>query len=852
MSAETPTIQIFPVETPVAGTPLEGFDYTKKCVEIAGKPKTEDIQFTVGGLTFLLEEEEILELTRAESAASQTLRATVKPIADELQCNIVVFVGHTHECFNYISTTGLTIPNTLPTIVLVVACFSMQKIQEYNLKQEMIDRNIYFFGFNNFMHVLKGEILACKENHKAIPYLNCRFDEVKNNIQKITANASEYTKPYEAKLDLLKCCAGRYEHFKQLFYDYLVGRECVRFTTEKLLPKLRRIRNPDGSLHRDTFASKTDLDNYIFYIEDGEPCTAASCSEGKTKYSTYKPNIAKFDDRIRFGNEATKKLVDIINDTSKYTPEEFLKKDKELVDILKAMPKPQALKSLQYSLVYRSNSINFMVPLFFFLFAENYKLSWQEVLKNHSVPLDIVLNANNYTLSTFILEHMNRKYVNPILTEPEAYRLLKAIGEKNRNALKTNYHINRLLFQNKKCYLSIIELLFRDFTEEITPLPAIIIRWLDEHVKEGKWTLEQAAKVLEIIVSFKKLNIKIPGALQGLSIINYYEGVISDGLSSSYNTHLTFLSILYVYIHEDEIHPIDSLNNKVTYWIPSSQSAKTYLKAKYNRILKAYQTTKDFFDKGGVEIQSYRKTPEQMKKLLDYDLAPMEARMQAIEEVKSFFSKVQPNIQKRKNLDTATKTAAIQELVAFYRGVNSERNEGENALRRLREMHSLYSEFLRNHPRENKTVPTVNAFNPQVKADDLWLYEIITVYIATLKTAKRATLKTTKRATTTLRKPIAVVNTTILQQELNNIKTRLNGHNSGATRLHHMTVKSLRKKKNVVEQKLRNLAPATPANAVGPVNATNAANNATNNATNAANNAANNHLGGRRTRKVRR
>lgn len=848
MSAEIPQIQIFPVETPIAsiaGTAAEKFNFTQKCVELSSKPKSEEIQYNIGALIFQVEEEEILELTRPESLASQTLRATVKPIADELQCNILVFVGHTHECYNYISTKGIAITNNLPTIVLVVACFSIQRIQEYNLKQEMIDRNIYFFGFNNFMHVLKGEILACKENHKAMPYLDCRFDEVKNNIQKITANASEYTKAYEAQLDLLKCCNGRYEHFKQVFYDYLVGRECVKFTTEKLLPKLRRIRNPDGSLHRDTFASKTDLDNYVFFRSEGEACTAESCSAGKTKYNTYKPNIAKFDDRVRFGNEATKKLIDILNNTSKYTPEEFLKKDKEIVDILKAMPKPQALKSLQYSLRYRSNSYNFIVPLFFFLFAENYKISTQEVLKNHAVPLDIVLN-NNWMLPAFILEHMNSTHVKPTLTESEAYRLLKAIGEKNRNALKTNYHINRLLFQNNKCYLSIIELLFRDFTEEITPLPDIIIRWLDEHVKEGKWTLEQAAKVLEIIVSLKKLNMKIPGSMQEFSIINFYEGVISDGLSRSFNTHLTFLIILYVYIHDDTKFPIDSLDNKVTYWITPSQSAKTYLKAKYNRILKAYQITKDFFNKGGVEVQSYRKTPEQMKKLLDYDLAPIEARVQAIEEVKSFFSKVQPNIQKRKNLDTATKTAAIQELVAFYRGVNSERNEGENALRRLREMHSLYSEFLRNHPRENKTVPTVNAFNPQVKTDDLWLYEIISLYIVSLKTAKTA-----KRATTTRRKPIPVVNTTILQQELNNIKTRLNGHNSGATRLHHMTVKSLRKKKNVVEQKLRNLtpAPATPANVVAAAE-NNRENNRANNGANTE--PENNHAGGRRTRKVRR
>ena len=160
---------------------------------------------------------------------------------------------------------------------------------------------------------------------------------------------------------------------------------------------------------------------------------------------------------------------------------------------------------------------------------------------------------------------------------------------------------------------------------------------------------------------------------------------------------------------------------------------------------------------------------------------------------------MQPNIQKRKDLNTATKTLAIQELVSLYKGVNSSKNEGDNSLRRLQEMHRLYSQFLKNHPRENKKLPSVKALEETTKPDILWLYEIVGAYLFSLKAPK---VKTARRS-----KGMKVANSADLELELKNIQTRLNSHNKGGIRLHHMTAKSLRRKKNTIEQQLRNRTP---------------------------------------------
>ena len=848
MSAPVPTFKVLPVETPVAGTAYENFEFVKKCAtEYSQIAKGEELPNLVNSLIFQLEEEEIVALKNPANPSYQALQATLQPIMDALQCNIIVIVGHNTACFTYIDTKGIPIVNSLPTIVLLVACFSESKIASYNTMPDIVRNNIYFFGFRNYMHLLHGEILACKSNHLAAPFLDCRFEEVKQDLDVIRANATQYTKPYAEQVDLLKCCRGRYEHFKQVFYDYLANRECVKFTTANLMDKLKAIRAPDGSLVRNaTMVNGTlrmnpdQLETYIFKRSEGTPCTAeGNCSTGKTRYANYKPNLTKFDDRVKFGNTLTKQLFEILNYTNRHTPEEHIQKDKEMADLLKGVPKSTALTSLTHSAIYRSEFIyttrrSIQIPLFFYIFAENYKLSTQEILKNHAVPLDIVIENEYYTLVSVILEHMVRTETRRTITEKEVYRLLKAIGQKNANALVVGFRAQQTLPRlfGEKCYPSLFELLFRYFPLAIPALHWTYIPRMSYLVERKQWTLAEASKVLELFVAFGKIH---DG---NISIIRSYEDEMRmdthriSGATKSFRVIPEFLIILYTYYYDESQAEDFSISSQIDWWTEKYAEVLQYLKPKFNRILKAYQEVKEFF--GDLPIDRYLKTPEDINVILDFELAPMEVPAGAIDEVVSYMKTVQPAIQKRSNLNTATKSAAVQQLVALYKGVDISKNEGENALNRLSKMHTMYTQFLKNHPRANKPLPNVKALAPIAPRNiadktQFWLYEMIDAYRKFKKSMAKP--RTTRRA--------RVVNVNALRTELSNITMRLAGHNSGATKLHHMTVKSLRRKKNALQQQINALAPAAPV----PLNPEN--NN---------NNENGNNLGGgrRRTRKLRR
>lgn len=853
MSEQIPIFKLIAIETPVAGTEYD-MSFLKKCAQVHSKlSKTQNIDKVkdiTNYLVYLVEEEEIVALKNSESASYQKLKDTIQPIMTELNCNIIIVLGHTNTCFDYLNSNQIVSPNTLPTLVLLVACFSERILVQLNTKQSSIDNNIFFFGFQNLMHLLHGEILACKSPHLALPFLDCRFEEVANDIAAIEANVSLYNKPYAEKLDLLKCCEARYEHFKKVFYDYLVNRECKKFTTESLLAKFRSLQNPDGSFMRLT--TKINSTNqltmteeqrrkYIFSRSEGVDCTEETCSSGKTKYNLYKDNIAKFDDRVKYGNALTKKLFEILNGTDRYTPQELVEKDKEMLALLKGVPKTTALKSLNHEALYRNEhtGISQAIPLFFFIFAENYKLTTQEILKNIDVPLDILLK-NNYSLVLVILEHLGRTYKNPSLTEAEAYRLIKSIGTKNPNAIKvafTAQATNVFLFENKKCYLSIIELIFYQFPEAVPNAVWQLVPKLSQKVEKKEWTIAQACKVLELFLAFGKAIDTYTGTTQKISWIKEYEHEITIGWVRTYKPQLEFVILLYIYLHKDSDLPLYSIDNRIADWSLASTSAKQYLKAKMNRMLKVFQATKDFFTSRGASIESYRHTPEEMAELLAEDLIPMETTTAAIEDVKTYFSTVQPNIQKRKNLNTGTKTATIQQLVALYKGIDASKNEGENALRRLREMHGLYRQFLKNHPRANRALPTVKALTEHGDVDSLWVYQLVEAYLKRQKKSK----------TTTARRPkvAKITNLSALQAQLANISSQLNSHNRGEIKLHHMRLKSFRRQRNELTQRIRNLTPAAPALAAVP-------NNPENNNGNTTENENNQDGGRRRTRKIRR
>lgn len=843
MSEQVPTFKLFAIETPVAGTAYENADFIKKCVtEHSQLPKSTDISKLrdLGNfLVFLVEEEEIVALKNVTSASYQKLEATMQPVMTELNCNIFVILGHTNTCFDYLNANEIVPPNTLPTLVLLVACFSERILLQLNTKQSSIDRNVLFFGFQNLMHLLHGEIIACKSPHHALPFLDCRFEEVADDLAVIQANASQYSKPYAEMKDLLKCCRGRYEHFKQVFYDYLVNRECVRFPTESLLAKFQSVRNSDGSFVRDVTRNSTtglltmtedQVKKYIFSRSDGVPCTEETCSAGKTDYNSYKANLKEFDTRVKYGNTVTEKIFEILNKTDTSTLEQHITNDKELLALLKQTPKNTIKSSLLHRGSYKEDfrGTRKDIPLFFFIFAENYKLSSQEILDSIDIPLDIKIK-DNYTLVSIIIEHLNRTHKKKTLTEAEAYRLINAIGSKNPNAITVgilstypqpffNYQGIFSIFLTEKCHLSILELLFYKFSDAI---PAHTNRGsfydqfigkLSQLVEQNHWTLAEGCKFMELLLSFGKLLPDTVAVRHKSCLLDNYEYSIGQTLlnpvavkSRPVKLLLPFVLLIYIYSQDDSVFPEYSLDNRISYWSTKYASALVSHKPKINtKILKIYQAAKQFFEKTGPP-SSHRVEKAEIVELLGKDLYHLETTMSAIENVKTFFSTIQPNISKRKDLEAKLKANTLKQLAANYKNIRITDNEGENAMRRLRGMHTYYSQFLTNHPKNNKVVPNVASLRRPAEVASVWTYEVVEAYLKRLAAAKPKTVRRPKIE--------RITNISALQTQLANIVGQLNAHNSGAKKIHGMTVKRLRRERGEIEQRLRNLTPAVVANA---------------------------------------
>jgi hypothetical protein len=206
-------------------------------------------------MVWYYEDKTLKEMRTKSGAAYQKLFGDMKWIADTLQCNVTVFLGHLEICENYVQTTyksSLEQANqsqfALPTIFLIIACYTDRLATKYNTDPVFVEKKIAFFGFEDFMHIHEGEIYGCKSVHKAPPSMECGYDTVRKDLEsllEIDKNGAKKTvnnvrqKRLNIENPLVKCCEAKEGAMYDLFIKYLDQRSCVKFTKEKLVEKFR-------------------------------------------------------------------------------------------------------------------------------------------------------------------------------------------------------------------------------------------------------------------------------------------------------------------------------------------------------------------------------------------------------------------------------------------------------------------------------------------------------------------------------------------------------------------------------------------------------------------------------------
>jgi hypothetical protein len=238
-------------------------------------------------MVWYYEDKTLKEMRAKSGAAYERLYQDIQWIATTLNCNIVVYLGHKEICENFVeksykpSLVDADPSNfQLPTVFLIIACYTEKMADTFNTDPFFVEKNIAFFGFQDFMHIHEGEIYGCKEVHKAPPSLTCTYDTVGKNVVSLleidkSGAKKTITNVKDKKVDqenpLVKCCEAKEAAMYDLFIKYLDQRKCVKFPKEALAAKFRLfVTNPQKRYLLESH-------NTTFKAEDGIACKDGSC-----------------------------------------------------------------------------------------------------------------------------------------------------------------------------------------------------------------------------------------------------------------------------------------------------------------------------------------------------------------------------------------------------------------------------------------------------------------------------------------------------------------------------------------------------------------------------------------------
>lgn len=320
-----PRVNIY-VET--AGTHWTG---VKECIQAVKHPETYATHFDLGMLIGMFEEEALVQLDqelqeRHYNGYLSDFEEMFRDIADEIRANIKVYVGHIDICTDYLSRIEAELPSynsyPNPTIVLLVGCLGTSFAQEANEKEVFQNSKCVVMGFEDLVHIYDNTIYACKLRHVSLPDMRCAYDGAEEDYKKLLGDSSnDYDlemATYQSLNPLVQCCESKLNRFRSRFLENLRRRDCVHYTRENLIQKMRALLNEDGSINRDMLFSP---EGYIFSSGDGTPCTTP---ENCVIRDPYESSIKKAEE---FNQRST--IFNLFETFKRFAEEKQFDKDKD-------------------------------------------------------------------------------------------------------------------------------------------------------------------------------------------------------------------------------------------------------------------------------------------------------------------------------------------------------------------------------------------------------------------------------------------------------------------------------------------------------------------------------------------
>lgn len=221
--------------------------------------------------TLLYEDKTLREMKSPENASYKKLESNLKWIADSLQSNISVFLGHIDTCYYYIddvykkAVEEIKMYSSLPTIFLIIGCRGSELAFRLNTESnyEIFRRHkIIFVGFEDLLHIHEGEIYSTKLFDTARSKTLCDSDEMitlfktfneelkregvnKNAMQQkeIVYTPEEILDLYRTHpdMDIFRCCRAKLGRLYSDFVKGLERRKTTKYPKEHLVQKLKKL-----------------------------------------------------------------------------------------------------------------------------------------------------------------------------------------------------------------------------------------------------------------------------------------------------------------------------------------------------------------------------------------------------------------------------------------------------------------------------------------------------------------------------------------------------------------------------------------------------------------------------------
>jgi hypothetical protein len=235
------------------------------------------------------------------------MKAGFQSLAKRLNCNVAVYLGHIESCPAYIEKTYENLlkqqpPNPLypNTIFLIIGCYGNEKAHLLNTDPKykyFQDKNIAFFGFEDFMHFYNGEIYGCKGLLNKKIYIECNYDNNKIDVEALLEGEKlpENIDTFDRSNPLYKCCNSKLERLYKIFVDDLYSRETTKYTLDKLYEKfLPFAQTGDRSLLTQEYTTIKD--------SDGVPCKNPDTCPIANPFTTQEHIAKEFNEKALLYN----------------------------------------------------------------------------------------------------------------------------------------------------------------------------------------------------------------------------------------------------------------------------------------------------------------------------------------------------------------------------------------------------------------------------------------------------------------------------------------------------------------------------------------------------------------------